>query len=123
MGSDIPRIGYVEFNSGDVDGSREFYREVFGWTTEAWGADDYFVHADPDALDVGFSPTEDGQPITVATIYVHDLPGYLGKVILAGGEIVVPKFTVPGVGHGAYITDPTGMVVGLFEQDPDASLS
>lgn len=117
----VPHIGYIEFNSGDVEGSRAFYREVFGWTTEAWGDESYFVHSDPDAMDVGFSPTQDGEPITVATIYVDDLPGYLGKVLLAGGEIVVPKFTVPGAGYGAYITDPTGMVVGLFEQDGDAA--
>lgn len=117
----MAHIGYIEFNSGDIEESRSFYRKVFDWETEAWGGDDYYVHTDPDAMDVGFSPTEDGKPITVATIYVDDLPGYLGKVILAGGEIVVPAFTVPGTGHGAYITDPTGMVVGLFEQDAEAS--
>ena len=119
----MPHIGYIEFNSGDVDASRAFYREVFDWGTEPWGDDDYFVHADPDSpgMDVGFSPSEDGEPITVATIYVDDLPGYLGKVILAGGEIVVPKFSVPGYGHGAYFTDPTGMIVGLFQRDSAAS--
>lgn len=121
-GSAPPYVGYLEFNSGDPDLARSFYREVFGWDPQPWGADDYFVHSDPDAsgIDVGFSPTEDGQPITVATIHVDDLPGYLGKVILAGGAIVVPKFTIPGTGHGAYVTDPTGMVVGLFERDPNA---
>ena len=119
----MPHIGYIEFNGGDLEASRAFYRDVFSWDPQPWGGDDYFVHSDPDSpgMDVGFSPSEDGEPLTVATIYVDDLPGYLGKVILAGGEIVVPRFTIPGVGYGAYFTDPTGLIVGLHQPDREAT--
>jgi predicted enzyme related to lactoylglutathione lyase len=118
----LPHISYIEFYSGDLEASRAFYKEVFDWDTEPWGGDDYFVHASPDGAgpDVGFATSEDGQPITVATIAVDDLPGYLGKVLLAGGEIVVPRFVIDGVGYGAYVTDTTGMIIGLHQRDPDA---
>jgi len=115
----MPYINYVEFNSGDVDASADFYREVFAWDPQPWGVDEYLVasHGDETGVDTGFTTSEDGQPLTVATITVDDIAGYMAKVIVAGGEIVVPKFTIPGVGYGCYFTDPTGMIVGLHEPD------
>lgn len=113
----MPYINYVEFNSGDLEASTSFYKEVFGWDPQPWGADDYFVasHGDEPGLDTGFTTSQDGQPLTVATITVDDIAGYMAKVILAGGEIVVPKFEIPGVGQACYFTDTTGMIVGLHE--------
>lgn len=118
-----PYISYVEFNSGDIEASSTFYGDVFGWDPQPWGGNDYLVHSDAGGagIDAGFTTSEDGEPLTVATISVDDLPGYMAKVIMAGGEIVVPRFTIPGTGHGCYFTDTTGMVVGLFERDPDAT--
>jgi predicted enzyme related to lactoylglutathione lyase len=118
----MAHITYVEFNSGDLEASTSFYRAVFDWDPQPWGADDYLVESrgDDDGIDTGFTTSQDGQPLTVATITVDDLPGSMAKVIMAGGEIVVPKFTIPGVGHACYFTDPTGMIVGLHQPDPTA---
>ncbi len=118
----MPYVTYVEFNSGDPDEARAFYREVFDWDPQPWGAEDYFIarHGDEDGIDAGFTTSQDGEPITVATIAVDDIAGYMARVILAGGEIVVPKFTIPGVGYGCYFTDTTGMIVGLHQADPEA---
>lgn len=119
----MPHINYVEFNSGDVGASRSFYKDVFGWDPQPWGSDDYFVasHGEEPGVDTGFTESEDGAPLTVATISVDDIAGAMAKVIIAGGGIVVPKFTIPGVGHGCYFTDTTGMIVGLHEADTEAS--
>ena len=117
----MPYINYVEFNSGDAEASAKFYRDVFEWDPQPFGADDYLMasHGDEPGIDTGLTSSEDGQPLTVATITVDDLEGYMGRVIFAGGEIVVPKFTIPGVGRVCYFTDTTGMIVGLHE--PEAS--
>jgi predicted enzyme related to lactoylglutathione lyase len=117
----VPYVNYIEFNVGDVAESQRFYKEVFGWNPQAWGQDDYLVasHGDEVGIDTGITTSEDGEPITVATITVDDLAGYMAKVIVAGGEIVVPKFSIPGVGHACYFTDTQGMVVGLHEYAPD----
>ncbi len=37
----MPYISYIEFNVGDVEVSRDFYRDVFDWDPQPWGADDY----------------------------------------------------------------------------------
>ena len=117
-----PTVGYIEFNSGDLEASTGFSKQVFDWDPQPWGADDYFVaqREGEGGVDAGFTTSQDGQPLTVATINVDDLAGYMAKVILAGGEIVVPKFTIPGVGHACYFTDTTGMIVGMHEADPSA---
>ena len=117
----MPYINYVEFNGGDTEAATTFYKDVFDWDPQPWGADDYFLasHGDEPGIDAGFTTSQDGQPLTVATITVDDIAGYMAKVIFAGGEIVVPKFTIPGVGQACYFTDTTGMIVGMHQ--PDAS--
>jgi predicted enzyme related to lactoylglutathione lyase len=118
----MPFINYVEFNTGDLEASTKFYKDVFEWDPQPWGVEDYFLasHGDEPGIDTGLTTSEDGQPLTVATITVDDLEGYMGRVIFAGGEIVVPKFTIPGVGRACYFTDTTGMIVGLHQPDPTA---
>lgn len=119
----MPHVNYVEFTSGDPEVATDFYRGVFGWDPQPWGAEDYFLatHGDEPGIDAGFTSSQDGQPLTVATITVDDLAGYMAKVIVAGGDIVVPRFTIPGVGSACYFTDPTGMIVGLHQPDPEAA--
>ena len=113
----MPYITYVEFNVENVEESQRFYKDVFGWDPQPWGQDDYLVasHGDEPGIDTGITPSPDGEPITVATITVDDLAGYMAKVIVAGGEIVVPKFSIPGVGNACYFTDTQGVVVGMHE--------
>ena len=104
--------------------SAEFYTEVFDWDPQPWGGEDYLIeaHGDDPGVDTGFTESPDGAPITVATISVDDIAGFMARVIVAGGEIVVPKFTIPGVGYGCYFTDTTGMIVGLHEADESAEI-
>ncbi|MFV1971119.1 MAG: VOC family protein, partial [Acidimicrobiia bacterium] len=85
-------------------------------------AEDYFVasHGEEPGIDTGFTTSQDGQPLTVATITVDDLEGYMSKVIFAGGEIVVPRFAIPGIGYGCYFTDTSGMIVGLHQPNTEA---
>jgi hypothetical protein len=37
-----------------------------------------------------------------------------------GGRLIVEPFTLPGIGHGCYITDPAGVLIGLHADDPEA---
>ena len=115
----MPYINYVEFNVGDVDASKKFYNDVFGWEPQPWG-EDYFVasHGDEPGIDTGITASPDGEPVTVAVITVDDIAGYLAKVLMAGGDLVVPAFDIPGVGKAAYFADPNGVLVGLHQPEP-----
>ena len=56
----------------------------------------------------------------VITIQVEFIDAYLAKVALSGGEIVVPKIVVPGVAYYAYIADPAGNILALWEPTKNA---
>ena len=115
----MPHINYVELNVGDVDASNKFYKDVFGWDPQPWG-EDYFVasHGDEPGVDTGITASPDGEPVTVAVISVDDIAGYLAKVLVAGGDLVVPAFDIPGVGKAAYFSDPNGVLMGLHQPEP-----
>ena len=53
-------------------------------------------------------------------IGVGSLASTMDSVRGNGGTVVVEPFTVPGVERGAYIADPTGVLVGLHETNPSA---
>ncbi len=44
----------------------------------------------------------------------------MSAVTANGGAVVVPPFTISGVGRGCYITDPAGLILGLHHYDPSA---
>jgi hypothetical protein len=56
----------------------------------------------------------------VPVIRVPDLDAVLTAVEKNGGTVVVPPFAIGGVGRGAYLTDPAGVLVGLHMYDPAA---
>lgn len=118
----MPYINYVEFNVGDVKASRKFYKDVFGWDPQEWGDPDYLVaaHGDEPGIDTGITKSPDGEPMTVAVISVDDIDGYLAKVLVAGGNILVPKFHIDGVGEAAYVADTNGLMIGLHQPETKA---
>jgi predicted enzyme related to lactoylglutathione lyase len=52
-------------------------------------------------------------------IRVRSLDATLTSVSANDGAVVVPPFEVTGVGRGAYVTDPCGVLIGLHEYDAD----
>lgn len=115
-------VTYVEINSPDLNRSREFMSAVFGWQTQPFAAADYLVspHGDGPGVDSGLLMSRDGQPRTVPVIRVDALEPSIARVREHGGRLVVEPFTLPGVGHGCYITDPAGVLIGLHAYDPEA---
>jgi predicted enzyme related to lactoylglutathione lyase len=41
----------------------------------------------------------------------------------AGGTIVTPKMTLPGIGYLAYFRDPQGNTFGIMKDDPTAKVT
>jgi uncharacterized protein len=64
------------------------------------------------------SPDTDSR--TVNTIQVSSVDDYIAKITAAGGEIVVPKMAIPGIGYVAYGKDPAGVLFGIMHPDPSA---
>jgi len=106
---DHEKIDYVEFPAVDLEKTKEFFRQAFGWTFEDFGPT-YTAFADQ-GLDGGFyqselqSQADKGGALIV--FYSEDLEATLQKVTAAGGKINKPIFSFPG-GRRFHFIEPSG---------------
>lgn len=124
---------HFEIHSSDPEKVGAFYSKVFGWTFHKWdGPQDYWlVGTSPDramgpsaahhGIDGGIMRSRDGQARTVNTVEVANVDEACKAVLAAGGQVVVPKMAIPGVGWLAYGTDPTGNIFGMMHTDTYAA--
>ena len=104
----------------------EFYEKVFGWKFEKWdGPAEYWIISTGEStpgIDGGLMTRRDPAQPCVNTMDVADLDATVGVVEGAGGQCVVPKMPVPGVGWLAYFKDTEGHIFGAMQADPTAKL-
>ena len=109
-------------NADDPERAAEFYRNAFDWQIAKWeGTVDYWlVTTGPDSelpgINGGIMRRMHDQA-TVNTIVVPSVDEYLVKITKAGGTVVAPKMTIPGVGYQAYCKDTEGNLFGIHQTD------
>jgi hypothetical protein len=123
----MERFTHFEFATDDREKTAAFYCAVFGWKVEKWeGPDDYWLVTTGDestpGLNGGLMQAGGDFSGTVNTVGVEDIDATLAKVKANGGTVIFEKSPVPGVGQLAYFKDNCGIVVGLFQPDPDAAM-
>ena len=111
------KICYVEIPATDIARSADFYRQVFGWDTRERGdgavAFDDTVGAVSGTYVEGRPPAAD--PGLLIYVMVADADAAVTAVVAAGGEIVRP--VDPDAGEVfAWFKDPSGNVLGLYQQ-------
>jgi predicted enzyme related to lactoylglutathione lyase len=113
-------IAHIEIPSKDTAAAAKFYSEAFGWSSQldtsaginylmfeaAPGPGGAFVEADEHSFKVGD---------IVVYLGTDDLDATMAKVQAAGGMVVMPKMEVPNNGWIAWVTDPSGNRLGLFQ--------
>ncbi len=57
---------------------------------------------------------------TINTIDVPSVDEFVAKITANGGQVVMPKTVIPGVGWLAYCQDTEGNSFGILQADPDA---
>ncbi len=121
----MPRVVHFEIHCDDPQRASSFYSDVFGWEITKWeGPVDYWLiktgeQGEP-GIDGGLMQRRDPAGSVYNTIGVPDLDEYLTKVKSQGGERVVDKMAVPGVGWLAYCKDTEGNVFGMMQSDLEA---
>jgi predicted enzyme related to lactoylglutathione lyase len=123
-----------EIPANDLQKIRKFYSDLFGWKIEKMdtsGADasmEYYVIATV-PLDEKGNPIRPGvfgglykkqmpEQEPVNYISVESVDEYSKKVAALGGQIVVPKMEIKGMGWFALALDPEGNQFGIFEALP-----
>jgi predicted enzyme related to lactoylglutathione lyase len=110
-------LAHFAINADDLPASRAFYEQLFGWT---------FENPYP-----GFFRTSDAGPAIGAvqgrralldvptngpecTFAVDDLAEAIARAEEVGGSVRMPPATIPGVGDLAFVSDPSGNVLGMM---------
>jgi len=111
-------IDYIEFAVDDIDRSKAFYGEAFGWTFTDYGAE--YCEFTDGHMKGGFDASGDvscavspGGPLVV--LYGTDLAKIMGRVEAAGGRIAKPIFEFPG-GRRFHFTDPDGYELAVWTE-------
>ncbi len=117
------RIVHFELPTTDGAASRKFYETVFGWKfTKYEGPTEYWLvttgAASEPGIDGGLGGAANEFHATVNTVDVDDIDATLKKVLANGGKVIAPKDVIPNMGYLAYVQEPGGAVVGLFQAIP-----
>ncbi len=126
-------IVHVELTSEDVEASRTFFEETFGWEIEVDEEMDYTLWRPPNppgggimAPDASDSDDQAGtpfeQPPTMFYVDVEDLAATREAIVEAGGEVLLEEMEVPEMGVFTVFREPGGVVEAawetLYEGDP-----
>ena len=119
-------IVHFEIPAENVEKLKKFYGELFGWKIEKMpGGMDYWgiLTVPVDEKGMPMHPGVNGGMMKrtrpehkpVNYISVESVDEYSKKVVQLGGQIIVPKMEIPGMGWWALALDPDGNQIGLFE--------
>jgi len=106
------RIDYIEFLTTDIEETKRFYSEVFGWEFTDYGPD--YTSFTDGRLAGGFSAAPTvvaGGPLVV--LYSTNLGENEARVRENGGKIVREIFEFPG-GRRFHFTDPSGNELAVW---------
>jgi predicted enzyme related to lactoylglutathione lyase len=124
-GAFMSKVVHFEITGTEPEEVIDFYAEVFGWEFTRWDVPfPYWMinTGDPDSPGIDGGLTERGGfgSNTVNTIDVEDIDSAIEKVKEHGGEIMMPKTAVNGVGWIGYFKDPFDNIFGLMQTDENA---
>jgi uncharacterized protein len=129
----MPTIVHFEIPSDDVERSKRFYSELFGWNIEKWpgseempeGMEYWMITTTDDkghkALTGSMMKRQNAQQHGITNfIDVKSIDEYSSRVEQLGGKIVTPKMPVPGMGYFAACIDTENNRFAIWETDSKA---
>ena len=127
----MPTLVHFEVPADDVERSRKFYTDLFGWKIEKWPGTDsgdmeYWTVTTTDdkgnkaSVGGGMMKRQNQQQQITNFIDVKSLDEYSSKVEKLGGKVVVSKMAVPGMGYFAVCHDTENNSFGLWESNESA---
>ena len=119
-------IVHFEIPAENLEKLKKFYSDLFGWKIEKMpgGMEYYGIQTVPvdekgmpmrPGVNGGMMKRERPEHKPVNYISVESVDEYSKKVVQLGGQIIVPKMEIPGMGWWALASDPDGNQIGLFE--------
>lgn len=110
----------------DMERAKKFYDGVFDWGFNSYGQDD-FLQIKADKSENGeligamqsrkYSPVPDKIIGMECTISVENIDDIIEKVIANGGQVLLPKMSIPNVGQVAKFLDTEGNLICAMQYD------
>lgn len=129
------RVVHFEIQANDPERAMKFYRDVFGWSFERWGENEYWMvmtaekgSTEP-GINGGLLPRPKGAPMPekmcganafVCTVQVESFDATAEKILAAGGTVAMEKFAIPGMAWQGYFLDTEGNTFGVHEPNTAA---
>lgn len=115
---------WVDLQTTDQSAAKQFYSSLFGWSYDdnpmPGGGGVYSMATLNGETVAAIAPMPPGTPQGIPPMWntyiaVDSLDTAVNEVVLAGGEVLTPAFDVGDAGRMAFVADPTGAVVGLWQ--------
>jgi len=135
----MPTIVHFEIPSDDIERSKKFYNDLFGWKIEKLASADnsqltsaadgqpmeYWMVTTTDdegnkALGGGMMKRQMPEQRITSYISVKSVDEYSSKVEKVGGKVVAPKHAVPGMGYFALCLDTENNSFAIWESNESA---
>jgi len=130
---DMPTIVHFEIPSDNIERSKKFYNELFGWNIEKWSGSEKM----PDGMEYWMITTTDDKGNKSLTggmmnrqnpqqqgitnyINVKSVQEHSSMVEQLGGKVIMQKTPVPGMGYFAVCTDTENNTFAIWEADDSA---
>jgi predicted enzyme related to lactoylglutathione lyase len=108
------RIDYIEFPARNIDETKRFFADVFGWDFTDYGPD--YTSFSDGRLTGGFGKADapgGGGPLVV--LYATDLEAIKETVTKHGGSVSRDTYEFPG-GRRFHFTDPSGNELAVWSE-------
>jgi uncharacterized protein len=114
---------HVELASTDLDKSKSFYRSLFSWTLNEhdMGGGMTYTLIDPGGGTGGGMmqhPVAGAPSMWLAYVLVDDVRAAAQKAKSLGATVMREVTEVPNAGSFSIIVDPTGAMLGLWQEKP-----
>src|SRR5262249_22310923 len=109
-------VVYFEVGAADEAALKRFYAELFDWQIEPFGGNYSSIDTRAGSgINGGIGRSSDGTPWASFYVEVDDPQVVLDKAASLGGKTVVPVTEIPNVLSWAMLSDPDGLLIGLFK--------
>ena len=125
-GERIPKVIHFEIPAIDVKRAVNFYKKAFGWEFSSYGGNemDYWLVTagkdDEPGINGAIAKKDEMHATTINTLGVVSFEEAVVKIKEAGGQVLLPKMTVPNIGYMTYCKDTEGNLFGIMQSDPQA---
>lgn len=111
------KINYIEIPAKNIEATKIFFSDVFGWSFVDYGPD--YCSFTAQGVDGGFFKsdlvvsTKNGSPLIV--LYSNSLETTQAEIEKANGKIIKPIFSFPG-GRRFHFSDPNGNEFAVWSE-------